>query len=114
MDARIKNLWIDRLENGNSPQTQNKLGKCDGSRCCLGVLCDIAVEEGVIGSRLLVGEDRVGYDNYETSVLPEKVKDWAVMSSRNGSYDDGAECLASDNDAGRSFAEIAQTIREKF
>jgi len=55
MDPRIKALWIGRLRSPDvEEQGSNQLGYRVGGvemRCCLGVLCDIAVEEGVIGRK---------------------------------------------------------------
>lgn len=118
MDSRIKEIWIDRLENGDIRQVGGSLGNADGSRCCLGVLCDIAVEENVIGAPS-VSDDRLIYGN-QIAVLPQSVQDWAGLDSPNGGYklntqndmSDGA--LSFDNDCGKSFQEIANTIRERF
>lgn len=48
MREDIKDLWVRELRFGNISQLRAKLGDHTGARCCLGVLCDIAVEHGII------------------------------------------------------------------
>jgi ribosomal protein L20 len=40
----IRNLWIERLRSGTIKQGIGRLA-IEDTRCCLGVLCDIAVEQ---------------------------------------------------------------------
>lgn len=120
MNPRVKEIWIDRLENGNIPQTENKLGNLEGARCCLGVLCDIAVEEGVIQAPTVSG-DLLEYAN-EIAVLPHDVMDWAGIEHNNGGFASDPEknseymddALSYQNDMGSTFPQIAQIIRERF
>lgn len=48
----VAQKWVDALRSGEFQQTTGKLGAvaADGSRayCCLGVLCEVAVADGVI------------------------------------------------------------------
>jgi len=92
MDARIQGLWADRLESGTVPQGHGRLGDSTGARCCLGVLCDIAVEEGVIqgglddmGHMRYSGDPENGDtpDEWEGGVLPLAVRRWAGLDSAN-------------------------------
>lgn len=139
MKAEIAELWIDRLLNGGITQTVEILGSPDGSRCCLGVLCDLAVEAGVLpapvvwtqhdaiakGKRAFLAYGAFVADAPEPGacVLPDEVILWAEMHSHNGGYnpidfypvelvDKFAEYLAADNDAGWTFAEIAELINQ--
>jgi hypothetical protein len=120
VNPNVKELWLDRLENGDIPQTTNKLADLEGGRCCLGVLCDIAVEEGVINPPV-VDDDRLMYDN-EIAVLPPKVMEWSGLEHNNGGFalnpeekpDYIDDALSYRNDTGKTFPEIAQIIRERF
>jgi hypothetical protein len=92
MDARIQGLWADRLESGTVPQAHGRLGDSTGARCCLGVLCDIAVEEGVIqsyvddlGHMRYSGDGSLPADEWEGGVLPSAVRVWAGLNSNNPS-----------------------------
>lgn len=123
MNKEVKALWIDRLRNGNIPQAKRALGYTDGSRCCLGVLCDIAVEQGVIPPPVEDVDRQLRYgkrDSWdELAVLPKDVLEWSDLPYANGSWlDDDDYCirdgLAHRNDQGYSFAELADIIEEKF
>jgi hypothetical protein len=48
MNEEIKARWVAALRNPEAKQIRGYLGNPDGGRCCLGVLCDLAVEDGVI------------------------------------------------------------------
>lgn len=105
MDTRIKGLWLDALRSGEYKQAHETLAKVDPETkqvegfCCLGVLCDLAVKEGVIPEPVLVDryecklaeelpKDRYQYgipdesDYLSVSVgeLPRAVMDWAGLS----------------------------------
>lgn len=47
MDPEVKAEWTKRLRSGKIAQGERRLGQRNGSRCCLGVLSDIAVERGI-------------------------------------------------------------------
>ena len=84
MKEEIKKEWIKRLRSGAIKQGYGKLGTTAGYRIPLGVLCDIAVDHGVIdkpgrdgpdmggGSTLVYGDD-VG----PFKALPIEVCEWA-------------------------------------
>jgi hypothetical protein len=119
MDPTIKAEWIKRLLSGDYEQGQGLLHHTnDNTFCCLGVLCEIAVEAGVVTKEL--STDRrwycyKGLDHRSGVVLIDDVLKWAGLVS-NGSavvYDD-KETLASLNDKGILFKEIADVIEEKL
>ena len=87
MNANAKK-WVQALRSGKYKQAHGTLGKEDGSRCCLGVLCDLAVEAGVIKT----------FNLYSTC-LPEEVTMWAGLSSDQGAYGRNL-ALWRDNDGG--------------
>lgn len=97
MNADIKAELVKRLRSGDYKQGQEKLaaqGK-DGVKryCCLGVLCEIAVERGII-QRIDYDEEvwdlddltetrvrtSTKYDGYDAT-LPLKVVEWAEVES---------------------------------
>lgn len=97
--------WVRALESGRFKQGYGQLAQGD-ERCCLGVLCDRAVDAGVI-------------KNYtpDAAMLSWPVAKWAGLKWRNPEYSLGlgqgmTRKLAVDNDRGKSFAEIAQIIRD--
>lgn len=121
MNPKVKEIWLDRLESGDNYQITSKLGNPDGGRCCLGVLCDIAVEEGVINPPDIVGGEYLKYGD-QLAVLPQVVMDWAGLEYNNGGFatdpdknpDYMDDALSYQNDIGKTFPEIAQIIRERF
>jgi hypothetical protein len=124
MDPEIKAEWQRRLREDNIPQTtEGWLGFGDGQRCCLGVLCDIAVEREIIPppirsnlSALHTGapQDVLVYgDDEEASLLPKSVAEWASIPDQAGRYSINSS-LTKDNDDGVPFSEIADTIERYF
>jgi len=90
MDARIKSKWVEYLRDGTRTQGTNMLRDEEGNQCCLDVLCEIAVEEGVIKPPVLFGGLYIyswaGTDKYgnartlsEVGVLPKPVMEWAGL-----------------------------------
>lgn len=111
MNPEIKAEWIANLESGNIAQGQGYLGNLNGKRCCLGVLCDIAVKHGVIPMPRIVADHHFRYGDYET-MPPHEVYDWAGI---NTVIDvDLISSLVKMNDREYPFSEIAQVIREKL
>lgn len=127
-------LWVEALESGKHKQTTGYLSitdgklatkKADGLRtkviptgeCCLGVLCEVAIEHGVVVQ--VTEKDGIKSYGGHTADLPQQVKRWAGLVRSDGGYlrpgkAGGLEkSLASDNDEGKSFTTIAQTIRSR-
>ena len=75
MKADIKQRWIERLEAGPR-KARLALRDDQGGRCCLGHLCDLAVEDGVVSWRHADGSWACGWSG-QTAVLPEEVVEWA-------------------------------------
>lgn len=103
MKKEIKKEWIKRLRSGDIEQTTGTLGLSNGSRCCLGVLCDIAAEQGVIGPPAKSGVDDVfshGRDPIAHGVLPPEVCEWADIRNEGSLERSAAEyCKCPDLDS---------------
>jgi hypothetical protein len=133
MNANVKKLWVDALRSGTYEQGKGALCK-GGQYCCLGVLCELAVQAGVIppGERL---ETETGPSHYicydrghvyannelpsfgDTAFLPQCVQEWAGLPRTSGAIVviDGADRpLAAQNDCGKTFEQIAQAIEEQL
>lgn len=121
----ILSEWADRLVSGRYPQGRQRLRRQaeDGDElfCCLGVLCEIAVEQGIIEAPTLRTQ-RDGAVVYvygdsaipSTTALPWDVRRWANVSELGDLTYPGnveADTLAGANDRGMSFARIAELIR---
>ena len=92
MDPGIRARWVAALRSGEYEQARKVLRSGD-AYCCLGVLCELAVADGVIppaernrldGSWL--------YDEYDTE-LPESVMEWARLEQTNPILRMGNELL---------------------
>ncbi len=148
MKKEIAEKWIAALKSGKYQQTigylcmneeftQDISGSSPATykpcHCCLGVLCEIAIEEGLeitkhSSFKLFNGTDSLSfsYDN-EKWVLPDAVQAWSGMLSNDGAgildeqeddedniYVVSSRSLAELNDAGRTFEEIADAIAKNW
>jgi hypothetical protein len=99
MDKQTKKDWIKALRSGEYPQGYGKLHSSEGKFCCLGVLCDIALDSW-----------------WELDSSGEKYKlggGYSYMPPIDLIDDLGPEVclrLANLNDKGKSFDEIAAYI----
>jgi hypothetical protein len=122
----IKRRWRAKLESGEYPQSSGRLKSLKGF-CCLGVLEDLAVEDGV-----------ASWDNNDSVVVkstglmqrnafPKELLPWAfegvsmagIPDQVNFVYftnEDFSEtsCLTVENDLGLSFPEISKLIEQHF
>ena len=130
MNPEIKELWCQALESGEYKQGSGYLkqfvvcpGPYEGIRhCCLGVLCDLAVKQGV---RIYV-EDMSGVIKFDRqlSALPASVMAWAGLDSadpyvnvdnpRFSIGDSKRSPLSGLNDNGTDFKTIAGLIRKNL
>lgn len=129
MNHEIKAEWLRRLRDPNRKQLRGDLTRIhkDGSRsdCCLGVLCEIAVEQGVLVTTPTTSAGLLGYQYQDVSGVaftmpPERVNDWADMDAFVVDYPfaypdshniEGVLHLAELNDKyGLTFDQIADVI----
>lgn len=142
MNEEIKIRWVNALESGDYPQVTGRLAN-DLGFCCLGVLCEIAVQDQVVIKRpdrdsgygvTYVGKNSLSDE--ESAVLPVAVQDWAGLAGPNETVEipahlvpervrnqeiifneDGSfnSSLADLNDTYRfTFREIAAVVKEVF
>ncbi len=97
--AEVRAAWADRLEANPERQGKGHLAPTPDTRCCLGELCDMAVEAGVID----------GYDALD-GLPPSPVTQWSGLHLREGRYA-GGRTLTNDNDTRHTWPQIAATIR---
>lgn len=105
---KVAKKWVAALRSGKIKQTKDQLGRDSGSRCCLGVLCDLAVKAKVIS---------IDDFSYDGGNLPNTVRVWAGLDTVDGNYrtkQGNRRNLVDDNDtAKRSFAKIADIIESQ-
>lgn len=130
MNEQIKADWIAALRSGEYKQTTGSLRRltprpdinAPSGMCCLGVLCDLARKAGLGDWTSHIDDGYFGLPSAEdygsNVVLPEVVRAWAGLDENDPDvswYDeDSAEektnTLASLNDAGLDFGQIAELI----
>lgn len=120
MNPEVKELWLEALTSGEYTQGTGYLQK-DGSFCCLGVLCDLAVKAGVAWSEEKVwnGVSATTYWDYNgdnsTTTLPDGVAEWARISASGQFSPEFGDTLWELNDNRKlTFEQIAAVIDEKF
>lgn len=87
MKPEIADKWVEALRSGKYEQCTTVLRSTDNKFCCLGVLCELAVKEGVIPPAEIINQNEYYiYDKYYYGVLSNQVMDWAGMKNNNGWY----------------------------
>ena len=133
MNRSVATMWAEALRSGEYEQGDGFLkyvkvlgvDKDDPSKdfhvmhCCLGVLCEVAMNEGVplVEKESHVENDRRlrKFDNC-LAALPQAVMEWAEIRDERGCYDDENGChLDQLNDSMRhSFHDIADVIEKHW
>lgn len=122
MNPVVKAKWLEALRSGEYKQADGVLRTTEDSYCCLGVLSQIASDEGIVAQP----KQRNGYGHYRWTdddgttgymyLLPS-VAEWAGLDSASGRIEDGTGghvCLSQMNDDGSTFTEIANVIEERL
>lgn len=132
LNPEVKEKWLTALRSGDFEQgkdaLKNKSYTGTPQHCCLGVLCEIAVQEGVIPPPTQTESDGwfYGVDGDESwSGLPHVVAQWAGLGDPasdmwvDSPREDDAErkernSLSGLNDYGYTFEQIADLIEEQL
>lgn len=116
MHQHIRDQWVERLKSGKYLQGKNRLRNTEGdvpSFCCLGVLCEMYIEQhkGEIDPDMLEMWVKDGYFLGKSEFPPPQVVTWAGMQHFDPLLKSGGTA-ATANDNGKSFTEIADAIAE--
>lgn len=115
MNQEIKTRWVAALRSGDFKQAKRKLAVKNNpetpmAHCCLGVLCELAVEDGIVEARNVpygIGVIReFGKDDtrsWTQAQLPEEVAEWAgfVSSTTSSKVDPTLFTVPDTLDGGR-------------
>ena len=119
MKPEIKQKWVEALRSGE--YSQGKLSLYDGTNyCCLGVLCNLYMNEKNETWYYLTGEicSDSYYCNGESELLPEYVMDWAELNRQDPLVNENSlhfNSLVGLNDTlNYTFAQIADVIEAQF
>ena len=111
MRKEIADKWAEALRSGDYEQQMGSLANLHRTRhCCMGVLCEVAIENGV---EIDTCESVPGFDD-ERAYLPFRVQAWAGIRNRYGQSTEGDVNLVAMNDCGHGFDEIASTIEVRW
>lgn len=120
----VKKKWTEALRSGRYTQGKDSLRDVNDNFCCLGVLCDIAKQEGVIPEPWFSptydewNYGKVSDSDSRSGTLPVSVQDWAYADfdpeDKQLSDPELGDKTASDwNDSyGADFNKIANLIEE--
>jgi hypothetical protein len=137
--TEIKHLWLSALRSGEYRKGTHELRRRD-NYCCLGVLCDLWIQNQPPESRDQWRPDRMAPSSGRqeilgsTSALPDAVREWAGLEDNNpvlehidfgewscaelndGEYDivDSDEAMEDQLARPLSFEEIADLIEEQL
>ena len=118
MRKNIAEKWAATLRSGEYKQGKDVLANtCRTKHCCLGVLCELAIKEGLEVEVQIIKGNAAIFDNSK-AFLPVSVADWAGMKTRMGDVEveEGSTTVLSlmaMNDSGHTFGGIANII-EKY
>jgi hypothetical protein len=128
MNPEIKQRWVEALRSGEYKQTREELYDGNGGYCCLGVLCDLAIKDGVLDKwddyidRWYPNSDELEGAGLEglwadDELLPAKAQHWAGLTNHapNVPFQDTKKSLSILNDEFRlDFNTIADLIEEQL
>jgi hypothetical protein len=104
-------LLVAALRSGKYKQGRDRL-KTNDRYCCLAVACEVYQEN--VGGLTVDTYHEYDYEftryNTQKHYLPEAVKVWLGWKTDDGRLDNDIRTLADRNDAGASFAELAEII----
>lgn len=121
MNPEIKTRWVAALRSGKYKQGRRVLNRNDQEFCCLGVLCELAVEDGIVTKVPFHPEGATTPMDYRgptdpnsdndrnTTLVPDAVQQWAGVRLNPGV---NGRPLSSMNDNGMDFNTIADYIEE--
>lgn len=105
--------WVAALRSGEYQQARGQLKKEHGY-CCLGVACEISKLGKWTNDREGYYQPKIG--SGDNVMLPEAVKEWLGMKTGSGTIipygHNFTKSLATENDNGKSFNEIADLIEK--
>lgn len=122
MKEEVKNKWTAALRSGKYKQGKGLLNNGAGRLCCLGVLCEVAIEEGLDIQRIVMDDaihvSAAAYMDEEgipvMTVLPNSVMEWADLNAPDPFVTSEATIAHLNDEEELSFAEIADIIDEVF
>lgn len=115
MNPEVKTKWLAALRSGQFKQGRGRLARVtpEGEEfCCLGVLCELAVQEGVAKRKL---DWEIFVYDFSEHYLPETVAEWSGLDDGQGCRPGTFDSLSVLNDDRcYTFDQIADIIEAEF
>ena len=116
MKKAIADKWVAALRSGDYKQHQGGLANDKRTRhCCLGVLCELAIKDGV---EMEVGPCYDGargtYYAEAAGALPDMVREWAGVGLAHGLLNGGVSLTSLNDEMKYDFGRIADIIEESW
>lgn len=119
MKREIAKRWAEALTSGKYKQTKGRLQRTKpGGKgepvgfCCLGVLCELAVADGVIPPAYCPDHLSGGMYGGLWSTLPDEVQEWAGAEVDDPRLEpDHAPASYLNDKEGKTFEELAEAIK---
>lgn len=109
IQEKARRMWVRALRSGKYKWGKEQLHPSEEKYCCLGVLCEVAVKQGVISKY-----------KPNSGTLPYEVASWVGLRSCYGDFGhgevlDGQDTLAGLNDTSKRnpFYRISRLIENK-
>lgn len=115
MNKEIAMKWVAALRSGEYKQGKQCLNNNNEKFCCLGVLCELAIKDGIqLNKENSTFNGIFEYDSY-IGTIQKKVKDWSGIDSCIGEAKDKSFVLTDLNDnENKTFEEIADIIEANY
>jgi hypothetical protein len=115
MKEKIKDRWVEALRSGKYNQGTYQLHNVEHNKyCCLGVLCELAREDGIVALEKDKYFSVKEPNDNSILMLPKAVSKWAGISTCAVYSEKNRASLAMLNDAGQSFETIANVIEDEW
>lgn len=109
MNKEIKEKWVAALRSGKYRQGKKVLNHYNESFCCLGVLCELAIEENITQKYDDLG---ITYGKLADIFYPPlEVCVWAGLFARNPEIN-GYRLASYNDELNKNFIEIADLIEK--
>lgn len=109
--------WVAALRSGEFKQVHGRLEDKDGNCCCLGILCNIALAEGVCDYSK---DCHFSDSNFSGSsdTLPPEVREWAKIKNHAGEFvtktNERIKLTNLNDTQKKTFSEIADIIETHY
>jgi hypothetical protein len=106
MNKPLIKKWVKALRSGKYKQVKNYLAT-DKGYCCLGVLCEVAIKQGIKLKRDSSGTSGIVIYDDQISDLPTRIRKHVGLAPK-----DVGELIGLNDIAGKSFEQIADYIEK--